>query len=387
MNNLVALDLPQTQTFADAIKEAWNNEDAVFVIDPRLSQTEKQKLLERFRPHTLIRSTSKEHLKHPVPVMSGDALLVATSGTTGQPNGAIFTFKSLMASRDLVHARLNVDIKNDHFLACIPLAHVGGLGVVVRSILSNVKFTILESPKRALIESVEDANIVSLVYSVLDQVDTEMWKAIFLGAMKTPDSLGPNIFTTYGLTETFGGVVYNNTPLEGVNVRIINGLIEIKSPSLLRSYRNNINGTIDEEGFDPKTKDGWFSTGDIGEFDANGKLRVLGRKDDSINTGGETFFPSVVENVIAQANIVKEIVISSVRDETYGERVVAVIVPFENKSVTLNDIKTLVASKLPSYMKPREIIEFESIPKTALGKIMRNEIKALIRSDPLTAQT
>ena len=157
MNNLVALDLLQTQTIANAIKEAWDNGDAIFVIDPRLSQAEKQKLIERIRPHTLISSTSKQYLKQSVPVMPGDALLVASSGTSGQPKVASFTFDSLKASRDMVNAKLNVDVKNDHFLACIPLAHVGGLGVVVRSILSNVKFTIIERPKRTLIENVKDA--------------------------------------------------------------------------------------------------------------------------------------------------------------------------------------------------------------------------------------
>ena len=132
---------------------------------------------------------------------------------------------------------------------------------------------------------------MSLVPTALRRIDPSLFRVIVLGGAAPPEALPPNVVTTYGMTETGSGVVYDGVPLDGVEVAVDedDGSIMLRGPMLLRCYR---------DGTDPKHSGGWLTTGDIGELDADGRLVVHGRRGDLIITGGENVWPDPVEQVL-----------------------------------------------------------------------------------------
>jgi O-succinylbenzoic acid--CoA ligase len=188
-----------------------------------------------------------------------------------------------------------------------------------------------------------------------------------LGGAAAPPNLPNNVVTTYGMTETFGGIAYNGLPLDGVEVRIVNESIELKSPSLFRTYRGN-----DAE---RRTSD-WYETGDNGAF-ANNLIRVFGRKDDMIITGGENVWPNAVEKVIAAFPGIMQVVVSGIEDEHWGQRVVAWIVSSRDVGPTLENIREHVKTQLPTFCAPTELRVVKEIPMTSLGKVDIQKLRKL----------
>ena len=152
------------------------------------------------------------------PVEPGDALVVATSGSTGIPKGVVLTHAAVHASAVASSARLGVT-QDDHWLACLPVAHVGGLAVVTRAMVMGTSLTVLPGFDPAAVMAV-GASHVSLVATALRRIDPAAFRLIVLGGAAPPSSLPPNVVTTYGMTETGSGVVYDGRPLDGVEVRI-----------------------------------------------------------------------------------------------------------------------------------------------------------------------
>jgi O-succinylbenzoic acid--CoA ligase len=198
-----------------------------------------------------------------------------------------------------------------------------------------------------------------LVPTTLKRIDPSVFDTILLGGAAAPPNLPKNVVTTYGMTETFGGIAYNGLPLDGVGVRIVNESIELKSPSLFRTYRGN-----DAE----RRTDGWYKTGDSGSFDHD-RIRVLGRRDDMIITGGENVWPNAVEKVISTFPGIQHVVVSGIEDEQWGQRVVAWIVSSRDVAPTLENIRDHVKTQLPSFCAPTELRVVKEIPMTSLGKI------------------
>jgi O-succinylbenzoic acid--CoA ligase len=162
------------------------------------------------------------------------------------------------------------------------------------------------------------------------------------------------VVTTYGMTETSGGVVYDGVPLDGVEVRIGDeDRIEMKGPTLFRAYRLSDDA--------PRTSDGWFATGDAGAIEA-GRLHVLGRLDDLIITGGHKVWPAEVESVLRRDPSVAEVKVSGRSDAEWGKRVVAFVVPADPAAPpTLSRLRALVADRLPRYKAPKELVLVESL--------------------------
>ena len=144
MPDLVAVDLPAGQGFVDALSRAWEAGNAVFPIDPRLPPPAVATLVEALRPAVVIDGEGSHHLDGGMPTEPGDALVIATSGTTGAPKGVVHTHHSIEASARATSARLDVDPRSDRWVACLPLAHVGGLSVVTRALITGTPCTILE---------------------------------------------------------------------------------------------------------------------------------------------------------------------------------------------------------------------------------------------------
>jgi O-succinylbenzoic acid--CoA ligase len=356
MNRLVVLEARGTEAFVDRLRRAWDDGDAVFPLDPRLPARSRADVLAAVRPDE--------------PVDDGDALIVATSGTGGTAKAVVLTHQAVAASAEATSSRLEVDAEHDRWLACLPLAHIGGLSVVTRAVHTRTPLTVTDRVDAATLSAAArlECTLVSLVPSLLNRVQPETFRAVLLGGSAMPDELPPNAVTTYGMTETGSGVVYDGVPLDQVEVRVVDSEIHLRGPMLLRAYR---------DGTDPKDVDGWFPTGDAGEWDAaTHRLRVTGRMDDVIRSGGEKVWPTSVEEGLAQHPGVGEVVVFGRPDPTWGQRVVARIVPTDpSDPPTLDDLRGLVKETLPPWAAPQELELASSLPRTALGKVARHQLE------------
>jgi O-succinylbenzoic acid--CoA ligase len=349
VGRLVALEATG-QAFVDELRRAWDRGDAVLPVDPRLPAAAAAQLVAAL------------HVGEDV--ADGDALVVATSGTTGDPRGVVLTHAAVAASAAATSARLGVDPARDRWLACLPLAHVGGLSVVLRALHTGTPFDLHDGFDAARVEAAAraGATLVSLVPTALGRIDAGAFRTIVLGGSAAPADVPPNAVTTYGLTETGSGVVYDGVPLEGVGVRVEDGEIALRGPMLLRAYR---------DGRDPKDADGWLHTGDIGAYDGS-VLTVLGRADDLIVTGGENVWPDAVEAALAAHPAVAEVAVVGRPDAAWGTRVVAVVVPADSSAPpVLEDLREWVKQRLPAYAAPKEVDIVAALPRTALGKVKR----------------
>jgi O-succinylbenzoic acid--CoA ligase len=355
MRLLVVVEAHGTPAFVDALHRAWDGGDAVFPLDPRLPAPARAAALAAARPG--------------VAVDDGDALVVTTSGTTGEPKAAVLTHDAVAASARATSARLGVDPAADRWLACLPLAHVGGLGVVTRALHTGTPLTLLPAPEADAVARAAEhgCTLVSLVPTLLGRIDAGRFRTVVLGGSATPPDLPANAVTTYGMTETGGGVVYDRRPLDGVEVRAVGDEIHLRGPMLLRGYR---------DGTDPKDAAGWLATGDAGAWDPGaGCLRVRGRIGEVIVTGGEKVWPAAVERLLATDPAVAEVAVFGRDDATWGQRVVARVVPSDPAAPpTLDRLRDLVRATLPVWAAPHELEIVRDLPRTALGKVRRREL-------------
>ncbi len=346
MNRLVAIDQPGGPAFVDALRRVWDSGDAAFPVDQRLPDVAKRELC--------------EHMRVGDEVEPGDALVVATSGSTGRPKGVVLTHAAIAASAHATSERLGVG-PDDHWLACLPLSHVGGLSVVMRALHTGTRVTVLPGFDVAAVEH-SGATLVSLVPTALSRIDPARFRTIVLGGSRPPEDRPSNCVTTYGMTETGSGLVYDGVPLDGVQIDITpGGEIRLRAPMLLRCYR---------DGTSPVDADGWFATGDIGEWQPDGRLHVFGRRGDLIISGGENVWPETVEAAIVSHPGVAEALVRGVEDADWGQLVEAVIVPVGD-APTLDSIRDHVKLRHPAFMAPKRLEIVESLPRTALGKLRR----------------
>jgi O-succinylbenzoic acid--CoA ligase len=300
-------------------------------------------------------------------VEPGDALVVATSGTTADPRGVVLTHDAVQASARATSARLAVT-GDDTWLACLPLSHVGGLSVVTRAMITGTRLVVHDGfdAERVDAAALEGATLVSLVPTALRRISSSSFRQIVLGGSRPPAELADNIVTTYGMTETGSGVFYDGHPLDGVELRIdANGEIHVRCPMLLRCYRDGSNPTVA----------GWYPTGDLGQLGVDGRLIVHGRRGDLIITGGENVWPATVEAVLAGHPGVAEIAIAGLPDEEWGERIVAWVVPHDDSTPpTLASLRAHAAESLPAFMAPKELRLVVDLPTTSSGKIRRHDL-------------
>ncbi len=343
--------------FVDRLRRAWDDGDAVLPVDPRLPPPARKWVVAAARPDE--------------PVDDGDALVVATSGTSGDPKTVVLTHDAVDASARATSRRLGVDPASDRWLACLPLAHVGGLAVVTRAILTSTPLTLHDGFAPADVEAAtrgpEPCTLTSLVPTMLRRMDPTGFRTVVLGGSAMPPDLPANAVTTYGMTETGSGVVYDGVPLDGVEVRVVGGQIELRCPMLLRCYR---------DGSDPRDADGWFPTGDAGAWDdTDGRLQVFGRTDDVIVTGGENVWPVAVERVLAAHTRVREVAVVGRPDPEWGQRVTALVVPADPADPpTLDDLRGAAKRDLPAYCAPGELILVTELPRTGSGKLARRAL-------------
>jgi o-succinylbenzoate---CoA ligase len=371
MPELVALDLPAGPSFVDALRAAWDGGDAVLPVDPRLPGPAVVDLLETLRPSVVVDDSGRHRRTDGRPTESGDALVVPTSGTTGRPKGVVLDHAAVAASARATSARLGVDPGSDRWVACLPLAHVGGLAVVTRALVTGTPCTVLPGFDGDTVErlAAEGATLISLVATALRRTDASGYRAVLLGGAAPPDSLPDNVVTTYGMTETGSGVVYDGRALDGVELRTGDGTtgqdgeVLVRGAMLMRRYR---------DGSDPRLDGGWFPTGDSGRVEADGTLVVFGRIAEVIVTGGEKVWPVSVEQVLARHPGIDEVAVWKRSDPEWGERVVAWVVPVDRADPPgLDELRDLVAEALPRWAAPRQLVVTDRLPRTSGGKVTR----------------
>lgn len=362
VNELVCLDMPNGQAFVDRLTQAWSQGDAVFPLDQRLPPRARNIVLEAVQP-TVMATSDGDHEVPGQRVEAGDALVVATSGTTGVPKAAILTHDAVSASATATSRRLGVT-SHDCWLSCLPPSHVGGLSVITRSVLTNTRLITQAtfSEEGYLAAARQGATLVSLVATALQRVDASLYRTIVLGGAKPPAHRPPNCVTTYGMTETGSGIVYDGRPLDGVEIRITDSVIYVRAPMLMRGYRFHPS---------PIDSDGWFCTGDIGELNPDGTLRVHGRQGDLIISGGENIWPESVEDVLRTLASIEDVCVVGAPDEEWGQQVCAFVVPAPDSFPTLEAARQHVKETLPAFCAPKQLHIVDAIPRTALGKPQR----------------
>ena len=355
MSTLVAIE-SRGQTFVDEMLRAWDHGDAVLPVDPRLPPA---------RARTLVDS-----LRAGDPVSPDVALVVATSGTTGEPKGVELTHSQVAASARATATFLGVDPGRHRWLACLPLAHVGGLSVVTRAHHTGTPVTVHDGfEAQAVDEAARTGGCthVSLVPTALGRIETSSWERIVLGGSAPPADRPGNAVVTYGLTETGSGVVYDGIPLDGVEVRISDDEILLRGPMIGTSYRDGT-PVVDAQG--------WLRTGDLGRFE-DGVLEVFGRRDDMIVTGGENVHPDPVEHRLRAHPAVADAAVVGRPDREWGHRVVAVVELVAGAAApSLDELREWVRAELPVWAAPKEVVVRPSLPRTAIGKVRRAVVAA-----------
>ena len=292
------------------------------------------------------------------------ALVVNTSGSTGDSKSVVLSSAALIASANASHKYLGAT-PGDSWSLLLPTTHIAGLNVIVRATALGSR--VIDNRNT---ENYVDADFVSIVPTQLYKALTSDSKllehltaaeAVLVGGAPLSDKLKKEaankhvkIITTYGMTELSGGCVYNQKPLDGVDVKITDaGLIQLSGPMIASGYllaNGQLEKFADSDSFD---------TSDLGEI-TNGMLKVLGRVDDVIISGGEKISLSAVEEIIKQILPEMDLITFAMADDLWGEKLCLA-------STSLIDIEDL-RTNLDSILTPKEIFLFEEIPTTMLGK-------------------
>ncbi|MCB9491442.1 MAG: o-succinylbenzoate--CoA ligase [Dehalococcoidia bacterium] len=337
--------------------------------------------------------------------------IIYTSGTTGRPKGAVLTHGNFYWSA--IASSLNLGVReDDRWLACMPLFHVGGLSILLRSAIYGTTAVIHERfEERRVNDSLrtEGITLLSVVATMLTrmfEVDTEplgtSLRAVLLGGGPAPRPLleaardrGVPVLQTYGLTETASQVATlapedalrklgsAGLPLSSSTVRIeVDGRtaeageigeICVAGPTVCAGYLHRPDATAQA------IRDGWLHTGDLGYVDGEGYLYIADRRDDLIVSGGENVYPAEVESALLALAGVEECAVVGVPDDRWGHVVVAVIVG----SADPEAVPAQLRDALAGYKVPRRVERWtEPLPRTASGKLQRHLVR-----ERLTAST
>lgn len=295
-------------------------------------------------------------------------VVMLTSGSSGPPKAAELGWDALRASASMTQGALRTE-RSTTWFPVLPANHIGGLAVLLRAILSDAALLwgdpeeIEDAPRRG-------ATHVAVVRAQLARHRLDRYEKVLLGGARPPSVLGENIVATWGMTETGSGVVYDGRALDGVEVASIEGELAVRSPTLFRSYRSAPRPRITG----PDGRDDWFPTGDAGEVN-DGVVTVRGRLGYVINTGGEKLWPEDLEALIASIPGVRDVAVTGVEDDEWGQRVVAFVVGDEGLEAA---IRALADERIGPWAKPKETHFVAAIPRTGNGKIRRGELASLL---------
>ena len=315
--------------------------------------------------------------------------IINTSATTGK-------FKSVPVrwSQIKAHVKASANVlgveKDDNWLVVLPMFHVSGLSIILRTLYNGTRATIREKfSEQVVLEALktDEVTMVSLVPTVLqrivERIQAPTLRGILLGGEFIPMPLLQEcvqrnlpVYKTYGMSETFAQSTtfsvkdYPNKlasvgyPLQGVTIEIRNpdeegvGEVWLSSPMLMKGYLNK------------EPIKGAFNTDDIGYVDKDGFLYLLNRRKDIIISGGENIYPKEIEDVLYEMNGINECAVIPITDSKWGQ--VPVLCVVTNRSE--EDISQYLLSRLAKYKVPKRMIYFDALPKNSMGKILRQDL-------------
>jgi len=346
------------------------------------------------------------------------ALIGYTSGTTGTPKGAVLSHGNLLASSESVRLAWRWT-GDDRLVLALPLFHIHGLGVGLHgTLLAGASAVLLPRFEPDAVLDAVAAHDATLFFGV-PTMYARLAGSPRLGALgrlrlcvsgsaplpptifdRLAEGSGQRVLERYGMTET--GMNVSNPydgerrpgtvgfPLPGVELRLSDargtggvpptsaagaatvGEIELRGPNVFGGYWRRPDATA--AAF---TDDGWFKTGDIGEHDPDGYLRLVGRARDLIITGGLNVYPREVEDVLLEHPGVAEVAVAGTPDAEWGEVVTAWIVPAPAARPSPDEAELVgfAAERLARFKCPRRVVLVEELPRNALGKILRHELE------------
>jgi O-succinylbenzoic acid--CoA ligase len=335
--------------------------------------------------------------------------IVYTSGTSGRPKGAMLTFGNQLWSA--LGSALNLGLHSDDcWLACLPLFHVGGLAILIRSVVYGIPVILHDGFDPAAVNRSIDEDGVTIV-SVVSNMLQRMLEArgnrpyppslrcVLAGGGPVPRPLleecacrGVPAVQTYGLTEAtsqvtilahedaLGKLGSAGKPLFTTEVRIEGedgrplppgqaGEIVVRGPTVTPGYFNRPEET------ERALRGGWLHTGDIGYLDSEGYLYVLDRRDDLIVSGGENVYPAEVEEVLRSHPAVLDAGVVGLPDKQWGQRVVATVVLREDTGVSEQELLAFCREQLASYKAPKRLRFAKGLPRNAAGKLLRRTLR------------
>lgn len=393
---LIAVRLPPAR-LGEALRRAWADGAAILPLPWDAPDAAIERTLQTLRPTGIVTGDGADLPTQTPP--TGDrhddlpddaALVIATSGSTGSPKGVVLTHAALAASTSAGIARLGATT-GDRFTLALPVHHIAGIQILLRSWACDTEPEVLDPTvpaARAIGEATGDH--LSLVPTQLQrmlnaQVDLRRWHTILLGGARAAPELlaraadqGAHIVTSYGMTETCGGCVYDGHPLDNVEVaRRDDGRIRLRGPMLFTGYLGDPDATA--AAFDD---DGWFVTGDLGTLDDAGRLEVTGRSDDVIISGGENVPAGVVADTLRGDPRILDAVVVGVPDDDWGQLVLAVIIPSDpDGPPTLDELRGLVRRQLPAAYAPRRLVVVDRFPRDAMGKVTVGSLRTILDRD------
>ena len=347
----------------------------------------------------------------PIATCAGDPplLLLYTSGTTGRPKGAMLSLEALWAAAAASSERLQTGA-DDRWLACIPLAHIGGLSILLRAlhdgllVVAQPRFSAAAVTASLHSEAITRLSLVpTMLRDLLDAGATPPpnLRTLLLGGAAAPPELvrraieaGWPIATTYGLTEAAAQVTTatpaqtaanpesSGLPLPGYRLRIADpaadgvGQVEVAAPSLMTGYHRRPDDTASA------LRDGWLRTGDLGRLLPDGQLCLLARRTDLIVSGGENIYPAEIEAALRTLPEVAEACVVGLPSDRWGQQVGAMLVLRPGASLTLEALRAALASSLATFKHPRVLLLVPALPQTASGKVDRRSVASAFAEAP-----
>ena len=292
------------------------------------------------------------------------ALIVTTSGSTGNPKSVLLSAHSLLANARATHKYIGASA-GQRWSLLLPTSHIAGLNILIRSIELGTQPVTVESGAdfsaivptqlhRALTSDSQLLAHLKKCQSVLvggGPLDAELRQRAI--------DAGINVITTYGMTETSGGVVYDGNSLEGVSIEIQDGRIALQGPQVALGY---LDSTL-------PTNNGWFITNDLGEI-KDGMLIVHGRADDQIISGGEKISLSAIETYLQSEFKNPDIIAFAHRDREWGEKLCIAT----TTDIALESLQVKLKERFGAHASPKELFKVASIPYLAIGKPDRKKL-------------
>lgn len=356
---------------------------AVLPVDAALPAARISQLLDAFQPDAVIGPDGEARTRSGSSGVAADtAVIIGTSGSTGEPKGVELSAAALTHSARASLARVGAR-PGEQWLVCLPVSHVAGLQVLVRSLVGGTRPAVAADASAGALAasgcahlSIVPTQLVRLLGEPGGREALAGFSSVLVGgaaagaaALEEARAAGIAVVTTYGMSETCGGCVYDGVPLDGVAVREGgDGRLRISGPVLMSRYheRPDLTAAAFEHGPDGGRE---FVTSDLGYVDGGGRVVIRGRADDVIITGGHKVVPGEVSAVLSTCPGVREVVVVGRPDREWGERVTAVVVPADPADPPgLELLRMHVSARLPRYACPSEVVLTEAIPVLPSGK-------------------